>query len=357
MRSIGKETKLTEKTTITTEDDIKQASGEMPIRLDSVVQPADTVEHYASANARARRARRTRRDGNGLENDPAGQAGSDLADAGEKIGSNGHAESEHSLRQVARNERRGRPRAPRAEKSADPLNSASAGIDKLADGSPPASDASAAAAEALVINLSGKKPNRGARTAKRARRKQEDAAAALSGADNNPALGALNRHLNMMMQQLGTAHRVIGRIAAERDALRQQLADLQGIPVDEIVVTSLGAAADQPASTPKPTEPQPKTGISRLNYFGGEDVVVMRRRRQTFVLGLLVFMVMLWLAARMGAWQVPANLSRDSLTALPYVGDFMSLFLAGWLLFRFVRVTSKGVKWVFPSDDPRRRRR
>jgi hypothetical protein len=230
-------------------------------------------------------------------------------------------------------------------------------MDAVPVGSPPASDASTAAAEALVINLSGKKPNRGVRTAKRARRKQEDAAAALNGAEDNPALGALNRHLNMMMQQLGTAHRVIGRIAAERDALRQQLADLQGIPVEEIVVTSLGASSDQFSAAPRPAEAQPKTGISRFNYFGGEDVAVMRRRRQTFVLGLLVFVVMLWLAARMGAWQMPDNLSRDSLTALPYIGDLMTYFLAGWLLFRVVKVSSKGVRWVFPSDDPRRRRR
>src|SRR5918993_718217 len=357
MRSIGKEFKLTEKTTIATEDDVKQERVDTPTRLDSVVPPADTVELYAPANARARRAPRTRRDEAGPENDLARQAGPNLADADEKIGSNGHAESEHSLRQVARNERRGRPRAPRAEKSADPLNSASAGIDKLADGSPPASDASAAAAEALVINLSGKKPNRGTRTAKRARRKQEDAAAALSGADNNPALGALNRHLNMMMQQLGTAHRVIGRIAAERDALRQQLADLQGIPVEEIVVTTIGASSEQTSSAAKPSEPQPKTGLSRLNYFGGEDVVVMRKRRQMFVLALLLLIVILWLASRMGYWQMPSNLSRDSLSGLPYIGEFMTYFLAGWLLFRFVKVSSKGVKWVFPSDDHRRRRR
>ncbi|MDF3018661.1 MAG: hypothetical protein K0R44_3886, partial [Thermomicrobiales bacterium] len=90
--------------------------------------------------------------------------------------------------------------------------------------------------------------------------------------------------LNMMMQQLGTAHRVIGRIAAERDALRQQLADLQGIPVEEIVVTTIGASSEQPSSAVKPSEPPPKSGLSRLNYFGGEDVVVMRKRRQMFVL-------------------------------------------------------------------------
>jgi hypothetical protein len=260
-------------------------------------------------------------------------------------------------RRTVRGERRHRPRAPRAEQSATPVSPVAA-VDQELEGDPgPVPEDATEAAEALVINLSGKKPNRGGRTLKRARRKQQDAAAALAGAESNPALGALNRHLNMMMQQLGTAHRVIGRIAAERDALRQQLADLQGIPVEEIVVTSLGASSDQPVKASEPAAPQPKTGISRLNYFGGEDVAVMRKRRQMFVLFLLVVIVALWVAGRMGAWTLPDNLSRDSLARLPFIGEFMSYFLAGWLLFRFVKVSSKGVKWVFPSDDPRRRRR
>jgi hypothetical protein len=261
--------------------------------------------------------------------------------------------------ETARAEKRRRPRAPRAEKTAAPLDYENVGGNEPVDDSLPATDAATAAAEALVINLSGKKPNRGTRTAKRARRKQEDAVAALAGADDNPALGALNRHLNMMMQQLGTAHRVIGRISAERDALRQQLADLQGIPVEEIVVTSLGGSMEQSSSpsAARTIEAKPATGISRFNYFGHEDVAVMRKRRQMFVLGLLVLVIALWFTARMGVWKMPANLSRESLTALPYIGDFMTYFLAGWLFFRVIKVSSKGVKWVFPNDDPRRKRR
>ena len=69
----------------------------------------------------------------------------------------------------------------------------------------------------------------------------------------------------------------------------------------------------------------------------------MRKRRQMFVLALLLVIVILWFSSRMGFWQLPSNLSRESLTGLPYIGEFMSYFLAGWLLFRFVRVSSKGV--------------
>jgi hypothetical protein len=110
-------------------------------------------------------------------------------------------------RRTARGERRQRPRAPRTEQAAAPVSPTSAPDNETAGDPALVPEAATAAAEALVINLSGKKPNRGARTLKRARRKQQDAAAALAGADDNPALGALNRHLNMMMQQLGRPHR------------------------------------------------------------------------------------------------------------------------------------------------------
>ena len=319
-------------------------------------------------------------------------------------------------RQIARAEKRRRPRAPLAEKMAAPRDSTTANDGELSEDSPPAPIASSEAAEALTLSLSGKKRSSGARTARRAQSKQESAAAAMEAADDHPALGALNRHLNMLVQQLETAHRVIGRVAAERDVLRQQLADLQGTPVEAIAVTSLdqtksrrsrakaGQSADRsespvdrsespvdrsespadrsesPAdrsespvegiavSVPGPTEnrrsrapdsdePSPPSGLARINYFSVEDIAVARKRRQMFALALLVVLVGLWVAGRMGALQVPSNLSRESLTQVPLIGELMTFFLAGWILFRIVRVGGKGVKWVFPSDDQKRRRR
>jgi hypothetical protein len=305
-----------------------------------------------------RRARRTRRDSFEADLAPVDQIDPPSGASSEVVGSNGRGDPDRKSRQLARAQRSERPRAPRANKVSTSPDYASASEDELANGAPPATEASAAAAEALVIDLSGKKPNRGTRTLKRARRKQEDAAAALAGAATDPALGALNRHLNMMMQQLGTAHRVIGRIAAERDALRQQLANVQGIPVDEILVTSIGVSSDQPSSAQKHhVEPKHDAGVSRFNVFVADDISVMRKRRQMLVLLVLLLVVILWWSARMGYWVMPDNLSRDSITRVPFIGDFMSYFLAGWLFFRFVRVSSKGIKWVFPSDDPRRRRR
>jgi len=194
---------------------------------------------------------------------------------------------------------------------------------------------------------------------------QEAAKAAIDGVDDHPALGALNRHLNMMVHQLETAHRVIGRVAAERDALRQQLAELQGIPVEEIVVTSIaastdqpakGAKADQPSSAADADEPQLPTLISRLNYFSVEDIAVMRRRRQTFALMILALVFILGMAVHFGIFQPPSNLSKDSMGSLPVIGNFMSIFFAGYMFVRIFKVGKRSVSWAFPKDKSRRRR-
>jgi hypothetical protein len=301
------------------------------------------------------------------------------------------ANPDRELRRMARAEKRQRPRAPRAEKSAAQRDSATANENELPEDSRPAAEASTEAADAPVNALSGANDRRGTRTARRARNKQEAAAAAMKDADAHPALGALNRHLNMMMQQLGAAHRAIGRVSAERDAFRQQLADLQGIPVAAIPMTSPGptqsrrskATAGQSANQSgspvdgvavapsgqtegrrsiaidsiDSVEASSPSVMSRLNYFSVDDIAVARKRRQRFVLGLLLVVLILGLATRLGIMQMPDKFSRESLTAIPLIGDFMSIFLAGWLFFRFIKVSSKGVKWVFPSEDQKRRRR
>jgi hypothetical protein len=105
-------------------------------------------------------------------------------------------------------------------------------------------DASAAPAKAVAVDTPGKNHERGTRPMRRAPRHRHRAVAAAGEVDEDQRLGALNRELKLIMEQLGTAHRVIGRVAAERDALRQQLADLQGIPVEEIVITPITASKE-----------------------------------------------------------------------------------------------------------------
>ena len=287
----------------------------------------------------------------------------------EALETNRSADAGRTSRRLARAEKHRRPRAPLAENRAvppDPAASATVESAERADGSPPETNASSGEAGALVIAFPGQTQKQGIRTGRRARNKEEAAKAAIDGVDDHPALGALNRHLNMLMQQLETAHRVIGRVAAERDALRQQLADLQGIPVEKIVVTSVGAStdqlvkgaqADQPLSEANADEPESPSLISRLNYFSAEDIAVTRRRRQMFALAILLLVFMLGIAGLMGLLQIPANLSRDTMGTLPVIGNFLTILFAGWMFFRVFRIGGKGVRWIFPKEDRHRKRR
>jgi hypothetical protein len=125
------------------------------------------------------------------------------------------------------------------------------------------------------------------------------------------------------------------------------------------VVTSIGASKeneDRPEKTREPAELQPPSAMARFNYFRHDDIQVMRRRRQVAALCVLSVVLVLWLLSRMGIWQMPDNVSKDSLSGLPLIGELMSYFLAGWVFYRIVRVGGKGVKWVFPTDQKRRRR-
>ncbi len=387
-RILGKETKLVEKTASRIEELDGPATPEAPTALDVRVNvPSNGV---ASLPVNGRHAGPPGEDASKVEPVTMEETAPGSGGSTGEVESHQNANSDRDLRriaraekrQVARAEKRQRPRAPRAEKIAALGDSGTVREEELPVGLPPAGEepmgdaASVNATDALFVNLSDEKIGRATRTARRARSKQEAAVAAMNGATDHPALGALNRHLNMMMQQLGAAHRVIGRVAAERDAFRQQLADLQGIPVESIAVMSLsqmegrrsravgGIAVASPGQTEvrrsratDSDEPSPPSVISRLNYFSVDDIAVARKRRQRFVLGLLLVVLIIGLAARLGIMQMPDRLSRESLTALPFIGDFMSILLAGYLFFRVIKVSSKGVKWVFPSEEQKRRRR
>jgi hypothetical protein len=371
-----KEIKLIEKTIERTEAEDTPTPSDEPSVLDTpitrLVPGADTDVPNGRRERRARRVssaaepldfdtrreRRARRASSAPESLHPEPATADVIDPDNALTAIEATHTDREARRAASGERRRRPRAPRAEKMAAD-SATTVDEDEPAGESAQLPETSAITAEALAVAEAGKKPNRSSHTLKRAQRKQQQAKAALEEAGDSPVLGALNRHLNMMTQQLGTAHRVIGRVAAERDALRQQLADLQGIPVEEIVVSSIGVSKeneDRPEKTREPAEPPPPSAMARLNYFRHEDIQVMRRRRQIAALCLLGVVLGLWLLGRMGFWHMPANVSKDSLSGLPLIGELMSYFLAGWVFYRIVRVGGKGVKWVFPTDQKRRRR-
>ena len=194
----------------------------------------------------------------------------------------------------------------------------------------------------------GKANRRRANTADRARRKNTSAPS-----DENLLLV---RQLTLTGQQLNAAHRVIGRLSAERDILRKHFADAVGIPVNQVVIATDTDTAEA-ALKEVHVEAKPPSRLEKLNYFNGTDYAQMRRRRQTFVAVLMAFVLVLWGLSRAGYWSVPDNISRDSLSTVPIIGDLMTYFLAGWLFFRVGKVSSKGLRWVFPQDKRQRRHR
>ncbi len=110
-------------------------------------------------------------------------------------------------------------------------------------------DAPGTPTNAVAVAGSGKNRRRSRRPVQRAQPKQPQGAAEASMA---PGLGSLNRNLKVVTEQLATAHRILGQVAAERDGLRQQLADLLGVPVEEIVVPSAAAPNVPHESGPQP---------------------------------------------------------------------------------------------------------
>jgi hypothetical protein len=319
------------------------------VPLDPVVAPV-----VANGAARERHERRRERRAAEMERAIGDGATGDESAADERGGRAQGAE-----RKAGRRQRQGnaRPSAPRAKRSATEA---------------PAADIDAADGTAVDGELSPEPSPAGApgegkrstRAAARAKKVQQSASAAMNSDEDNPAMGALNRHLNMLMQQLTTSHRVIGRVAAERDALRQQLAELQGVPIDQIKVTTVGAPSEEePAPRRAYTHANaehrrdaPPAKSTRMQFFGGDDIVQVRKHRQYTVMVMLVVIAVGGLIFRHFGWSLPGNVSRDSLATLPYIGAIMQVFLMGWMMFRVVRVGGKGVRWLFPSEEKRKRR-
>jgi hypothetical protein len=285
----------------------------------------------------------------------------DRSHSGAANGSEAAAKDES--RRAARAERRSeskRPRAPRLSQSPDAASNESAIASE--DGSNDGAGAQKGLAlipGTAVLDLKGRGT---ARAAARMQKRQEAAASAMENLDSEAALGALNRHLNTMSQQVTAAHRMIGRLAAERDGFRQQIAEMRGVPVEQIVATTVASAGETAAqSNVRPAhqsthQPHSPSKMQNLNYFGVDDFDVMRKRRQMFVMILAVGGGIFALIARQMGWGMPDNISRDSLALIPGLGNFMAVFLAGWMMYRVIRVASKGVRWVFPSEQRVRHR-
>jgi hypothetical protein len=206
------------------------------------------------------------------------------------------------------------------------------------------------------------------RTIERARRRSGTSTAPALRAADEPegALGPMFRHLNAVTLQLAEAHRVVGRMMAERDAYQRQLAELQGLPVpvpeDDPFRPKREARADV-----KEARAEAKAAKQAERATGTELAVIdpelltraeeVGRRRRLIALGLLA---VIGIAAAIG-WQMnidfPDSLSREDLGRIAFLGPVFQIFIAGWFIYRIARIGGKGARWLFPEPEKQRKRR
>lgn len=215
------------------------------------------------------------------------------------------------------------------------------------------------------------------RTVERTRVQLEQAEQAIANAPEVVGLVApLVRHVNTVTEQLNEAQITVGRLMAERDALRARLAEAEGVSVDEIAVMTLqepggdGDAASrrlqriearQVASPGEEKKPNPLRPVGIMLGFVPEadsfdGLKRMARRRQLFAAVVLVAAFTAMRIATANGVEFD-NMSRDGLADLQYVGSIFQIFIIAWMLYRIVRVSGKGVSWLFPDPNGRKRRR
>jgi hypothetical protein len=192
------------------------------------------------------------------------------------------------------------------------------------------------------------------------------------------AVAPLVRHVNNVTMQLNEAQIAIGRLTAERDALRHQLLDETGAlaeQIDQQMSVELkdserrqnrlvrqearegGRDGDEPADEPGTVSRFfQRTGLSIPDDASEEAFKQAARKRQMLAIAILATIGLgMWLYQRGG--QSIGNISRDSLGQLQYVGAIFQVLLVAWMLFRVVRIGGKGARWLFPQQSQNTRRR
>ena len=62
-----------------------------------------------------------------------------------------------------------------------------------------------------------------------------------------------------------------------------------------------------------------------------------------------------YLIGRRLGWD--GSMAREDLGQIAFIGPVMQIFLAGWILYRVGRVSTKGVRWLFPDPSRELKRR
>lgn len=179
------------------------------------------------------------------------------------------------------------------------------------------------------------------------------------GVEPEAGLAPMIHHLGAMTKELTNAQRTIGRLVAERDALRKQVVELDGVPFElpEDNTIRIAKEARVEARAIKQAD-----RINVLETPPDVDPAIRAadagRRRRRIAAAIVLVLVASFYWADMQGWNLGDFLSKGGLSSIAYVGPFFNVFLAGWLLFRVVRVGGKGARWLFPEpEEPGRRQR
>lgn len=186
------------------------------------------------------------------------------------------------------------------------------------------------------------------------------------GDDKSTPMMPLVRHLNTVTKELALAYRTIGQVTTERDMLKRQIYEIQGLPTPEEEETATTRANSNRGTR---QEARAEVKLARAEARGAEpslspeEVAEKLRklvwRRRAIALGGLALLAAIYVALPSMldnfTWE---NFSRDSFANIAYVGSIFQIFLIGFVIYRIARVGGKAGRWLFPGDElPRKRRR
>lgn len=224
--------------------------------------------------------------------------------------------------------------------------------------------------------------------------------------DRGGAWLPLVRHMAFLTKELAEAQRTAGRVSAERDSLRQELAQFRAhpsmttLPVagvlaegsdvsdaadqsskDERIEARNGVRAAKQAERLAAISPDvriearlearaakqaerlaavsPASVDPELAQQLAERAAELGKRRRMILVAVMAGIATTIVGFEMIGMSIPWGvMSKDGLRGLEGIGPFITLIMMSFLIFRVVRVGGKGARWLFPQpEEPRRRRR
>ena len=229
--------------------------------------------------------------------------------------------------------------------------------------------------EEVERTVAGIVPVRRDRGFEKLRQRQKDAAeAAVNNVEDGMVpIAPFVRYVNTLTREVGELQRTVGQVSAERDLLQRQVYQLRGLPVPDELMVRPGKEAKKDAKAEVVASRQElrqdrqegraeakaaKSG-ERATLVDGTEIdpdlvdrtLRMGRRRRLIALAVIALIgAGFYFGGRMG-FETSGGFSRSSMANMAYVGQFVQIFLALWILYRIGRIGSKGVRFLFPSEE------